>query len=347
MKARRILRWKWCPHPEHINVSRTRPADRSWIPLFASALVLSLLAFQGIKMWAPSALNTPFPNTYGSFAAVQPALETPAEATPAAQLTTVVSTEHVTVQLVFPEFADPGETITISARTTAKSSGKVISLTIEVFSYIDKQLVKATSETVVKDKNVRSGDAWQTSLLSVVPTSTQRSAMIGTVTEVWEETLTYYYGPYYYGPYYRWPGYPYSPPYPCDQNVCYYNYYVYEPSYVVTQKSLQQTVPLTYVLATTPEYEELQKKHEQLRKDYDELVAKHNELASKYDSLRGDYDQTVSKYNKLQSDYNSTIQELSNYRLATYILILVVVALGIAVLFITLRRQRPREAENR
>jgi len=252
----------------------------------------------------------------------------------------------LTVQLTFPESADPGQSVTISATTTAKSNGKMVSLTIEVYSYADKQLAKVASETVVRDKKVRSGDTWQTSLTAVIPTNAERAAMVGTVTEVWEETSYYsssYYRPcYYYYPYYPYchPYYPYNLSYPYDYSMY---YYVYEPSYTVTQGSSAQTVPLTYVLATTPEYEELLKKHEQLSQEYDQLVAKHNELSSKYDSLRADYDQTVSKYNQLQSDYNSATLELGNYKLYTYVFIVVAVVLGIVSLFLVLQRRQAAE----
>jgi hypothetical protein len=335
MKVKRFLMWRWCPHPEHMKASRTRPTEKYWVPLVASSLILTLLAVQGIQMWTPSAFNAVLPNSYAAFPAMQPAFETPTDNAPAAQLTSAVSTEHLTVQLTFPESTDPGQTITISATTTAKSNGKIVSLTIEIFSYADKQLVKVASESPVKDKSVHSGDAWQTPLSVVVPTGTQRSAMIGTVTEVWEETTTYYYGPSYYGAY-AWPYYPSYAPDPYSGTMY---YYVNEPSYVTVQKSATQSVPLTYVLATTPEYEQLLNTHQQLRKDYDDLAAKYNELSSNYNSLKADYDQTVSKYNKLQSDYNSATQELGNYRLATYILIVVAVALGIALAFAVLQRQ--------
>jgi len=332
MRVRRFAFWRWCPHPEHVKITRTRPTNRSWLPLVASALILSLLAVQGIQLWAPSSVSAINPNSYGAFPAVQPAVDTPSQTGSAPQLTSSVTTEHLTVQLVFPESADPGQTVTVSATTTARSKAKVVSLSIEIFSYVDKQLVRTASATVVKDKQVRSRDAWQTSLAVVVPTSAARGAMIGTVTEVWEETTTYY-APYYYAPYY-WPYYPYYRPYPYNYTVY---YCVYEPSYLVTQKSSQQTVPLMYVLATTPEYEKL-------RLQYDELLAKHSELSSKYDSLRADYDQTVAKYKQLQSDYNFATLELGNYKLYTYALLIVSAVLGIALLFVVFWKRRAIES---
>ena len=244
MKGRRFLLWRWCPDPERMKVTRTRPADRSFVPLAASAVVLLVLAFQGIQPWAPSAaVNYVSPNSYSPFPLAQPGFEAPAQTTTASQITSAVSTEHLTVQLMFPESADPGQSVIISATTTAKSKGKVVTLTIEVYSYADKQLVKGASETVVKDKKVRTGDTWQTSLTAVIPTNAERAAMVGTVTEVWEETSYYYSSSYYRPYYYYYPYYPYDLPYPYDYSMY---YYVWEPSYTVTQKSSGQTVCLLY-----------------------------------------------------------------------------------------------------
>lgn len=352
MKERRPSLWRWCPQPERLKLTRTRPTERAWLPLIATALILSLLAFQGIQMWTPSAVNTSYPNNYAAFPTVEPRLETPAETVPAAESTTSVSSDHLTVQFTFPESADPGNTVTISATTTAKANKRVNSLSIEVFTYVDRQLAKVATATVLKEQKIRSGDTWQTTLAVTIPLNAERSTMIGTVTEVWEETSSYYsssyYLPYYpyYGPYPYSSSYPYYPSYPYDRTI----FYAYQPSYVVTEKSSQQTLPLTYVLATTPEYDELLAKHEQLQQEYDALVARHNELSSKYDSLRADYDQAVSKYNQLESNYNTAVLELANYKTLTYILIVVAAALGAALALLLVQRgqvtQPPKKSKD-
>lgn len=334
MKEKRSSLWRWCPQPERLKLTRTRPTDRVWLPLAASALILSLLAIQGIQMWTPSAVNTSHPNSYGAFPAMEPRQETPTQTLPASENTALVSTDHLTVQFTFPEAADPGKTITISVTTTAKATKKVSSLSIEVFTYVDRQLARVGAATILKDQRIRSGDTWQTALVVSIPPNAQRSTMIGTVSEVWEETTSYGYSPYYFLPYY--PYYPSYPPYPYNYTI----FYVYEPSYVVAQKSSQQTLPLTYVLATTPEYEELLTKHRRLQQEYDALVARHNELSAEYESLRVDYDQTVSKYAQLESEYNAAILELGNYRVFTYCLLAVVVALCLGLAFLLFRRGR-------
>jgi hypothetical protein len=327
--------WRWCPQPERLKLTRTRPTDRALLSLAASALILSLLAIQGMQMLTPSAVNVSYPSSYSAFPSVVPKLETPTQTTPASEITSSVSSEHLTVKFTFPESADPGNSVTISATTTAKANTKVDSLSIEVFTYVDQQLVKAAAATVLTNQRVREGDNWQTTLVVSIPSNAQRSSMIGTVTEVWEEMANYY-SPYYspYDAYYAY--YPYYPPYPYDYTV----FYVYEPSYIITEKSSQQTVPLTYVLATTPEYEALLAKHQRLQRDYDALSARYNELSSKYDSLRSDYNLTVSKYTQLQSDHNATTLELGTYKVLTYALIVVAVALGAALGFFLFQRRR-------
>ena len=175
MKEKRSLLWRWCPQPERMKSTRTRPTDKPWVPLVASALILSLLAIQGAQMWTPSAVNTIYPNSYAPASAVQPFAETPTQTAPASQTVTSVSTDHFTVQFTFPESADPGNTIVMSVTTTAKSSGKVDNLSIEVFAYVNRQLAKTTSTTVLTSKQVQSGNSWQTTLSVTIPPNADRS----------------------------------------------------------------------------------------------------------------------------------------------------------------------------
>jgi hypothetical protein len=405
MKEKHAFPWQWCPQPERIQIKRPRPIDKAWVPLITSALILSLLAIQGVQVLTPSTVSGFNPNSYGAvLPAAQTILQTPSQAPQASQTTTSISTDHFTVQFTFPESADPGNTITVSAITTAKSNGRIVSLTADVFSYVDSQLVKSASETIATDRDVGSGDNWQTSLTVVVPTNVQRGPLIGVVTEVWQEETNYYYSNYYSDHYFNYclnyyrslypnydntgkatrttdntQTYPITQTYPPVSTPDNYtttlqNYlsqsrhanqprYLYEPSQVcepapyygpnygpyyapsyTTQVSSEQTFPLTYILATTPEYVELQKTNEQLQKDNNDLVAKNNDLASEYNSLKTDYDQTVAKYNQLQSDYNSKSEELGNYRSLTYAFIAlaaVLAVLVVALVIVVVYQRRP------
>ena len=285
-------------------------------------------------MWSPSAVNMIYPNSYTPASAVQSFAETPTQTTQTSQTATTISTDHFTVQLTFPESADPGDTITVSATTTAKSSGEVDNLSIEVFAYVNRQLAKAASATVLTNKQVDSGNTWQNTLTVAIPPNADRSVMIGIVTETWEDVSSYY-GSYGYLPYYPY----YYPSYPNNPAT----YYVYEPSYVTVQKSSQQTLSLTYVLATTPEYEQLSAQHKALQQEYDSLLAKQNDLSSKYEALRSDYDQLTSKYNQLGSEYKATGLELSNFRIYTYVLIAIVIGLAAAIAFLVFGRRQAIE----
>jgi hypothetical protein len=271
-------------------------------------------------------------------------VEAPTQTAPASQTVSSVSTDHFTVQFTFPESADPGDTITISTVTTAKASEQVDSLSIGVFAYVNGQLVQTTSTAVLTDTSVSSGNTWQTTLTMTIPANANRSVTIGTVTEAWEETSSYY-NSYAYWPYqpYYYPPVSASPtairPHP-------YNYAMYlvnQPSYVTVQKSSVQTLPLTYVLASTPEYEQLSAQQKQLQQEYDSVLTKNNELSSKYESLRSDYDQLTSKYNQLGSEYNAASLELSNYMTYTYVLIAVTVALAAAFVFLLFQRRQVSE----
>ena len=355
MKVKRALLGRWCPQPEQMKVTRTRSTDKTWVPLIASALILSLLAIQGAQMWTPSTVNAFQPVNYSTFPAVQPIAEQPAQVPQASSIVTTASTEDFTVQFTFPASAIPGNTITISTTTTAKADKKVTSLSIDVFAYANQQLAKATSATVLSDKQVTSGTTWQTTLTVAIPLNTNRSMMIGTVTEIWQETTT---SPDYssnYWQYQHYPYYPYYYPYYYPTSAHNYTvYYVYEPTYIPTsvtvQKSSQQTLPLTYVLATTPEYENISAQYAELQQEYNALVAKQNDLASKYDSLKSDYNQLASNYSQLQSENKASAMELSNYRTYTYLLIIVAAALAAGLVFLMLlKRQtsRPSSKQNK
>jgi hypothetical protein len=289
-------------------------------------------------MWTPSAISTIYPNSYSPASPVQPLADIPTQTTPASQTVTTVSTDHFTVQFTFPESADPGNTITISTTTTAKSSGQADNLSIEVLAYLNRQLAKTTSTTILTNQQVQSGKTWQTTLTVIIPPNADRSVMVGIVNETWEE-ISSYYNSYGYLPYYQ--SYPNSYPYQSYPNSYpYYPYnYVNEPPYATVQKSSQQTLPLTYVLATTPEYEQLYTQDKALRQEYDSLVATNNELASKYEALRSDHDQLTSKYNQLGSEYAATNSELNNFKTYTYVLIVAAIALAAAVVFLALGRR--------
>jgi hypothetical protein len=165
--------------------------------LLISAIVVSLLALQGTLVWASPALNATDANTANESAST-------------------ISTAHMSIYLVFPTSAYPGQTETISANTTATSSGIIVSFSIDVFALIDGQLMKIASQTIVANAYVAVGEEWRSSLVVAIPADAQRSALlIGTITEVWQQAPNYY-SSYYVTRYYNTPY--------CTHNSQYYNY---------------------------------------------------------------------------------------------------------------------------
>jgi len=179
------------------NVTGTPRAGRPFrYALLISVLMLSILAVQGTQVWASAAV-----------------------AGPVTQVTSTASTSHMTVQLVFPASAYRGQSVQISATTTATSSANIVSFSIDIASYVNGQLVKLVSQTIVANTYVQAGDVWQTLLVVAIPTDAQPGPLIGTITEV-SLTSNYYYS-YYGTPYYYYrPNYV---PYYYTQNLRYYN----------------------------------------------------------------------------------------------------------------------------
>jgi hypothetical protein len=229
--------------------------------LVASALILSLLVIQIAQVWASPAVNTVIPNTYGTLLGPEQT-SAPAATSPIGR--SRVSTNHLTVQLTFPKSVYPGQSVNILATTTARSNGRIIRFTIDIFSLFDKQLVRLTSQAIATDMTVTSGDSWKTSLVVFIPPNAQAGPLIGTVTEVWQvwqearqEPSNYYSN--YYSSYYGTPNYaPYCSHYQDQryyaQNYPYYDNQVYGtqeyiryPSGFIALRTSPPTLRYTYV----------------------------------------------------------------------------------------------------
>jgi hypothetical protein len=202
--------------------------------LVVSALLVSLLALQGTQVWADT------PN----------------------QLTSTVTTSHFSVSLVFPTSASPGQSEQISATTTATSSANIISVTIDISSYVNGLPVKLASQTILGSTTVQSGAKWQTLLTVNIPADAQPGPLIGTITEVWQNPNYYssYYGtPYYYTYYYTVPYY--TGNYPYYYNTYQYNmpqrnypnsYNTHQYQYNIPQQGYQNSNTFPYQLKSYP-----------------------------------------------------------------------------------------------
>lgn len=223
------------------------------------------------------------------------------------------SLSHFDIEVTYPASVKPGDTATVSVSATSKASTYVRDLIVEILvpsTGGDLRLV--TSISVVRETSVRSGDRFSRTATVTVPTDTPRSFMMATASE---NVRTYYYS-YYYPytyPYYRW-----------SHNQSYYWYWwpVYY-SYRTYSDSVETGIaPLSYVLATTPEYI-------QLKADYDRLSEDYTELTDRYARLQTDYDNVVAKNESLDA-------ALAMTRIA---LIAVVVAVAVVTVVLLLQKQ--------
>jgi len=234
------------------------------------------------------------------------------------------------VDVAYPANGKPGETITASITATAKKDCEVQDLSVELFVYSasgDPRSIGSTS--IAKQVSVVSGNSFQKSAAYTIPTDAPRSFLMAVASETirtYSYTYSYYYGyPYwwwYNASRYWWGWYP-----------VYYGWR----SYADTVD--KEAGPLTYVLATTPEYI-------QLKADYDKLTSDHNKLSSEYSALTTRYTRLSEEHQRLITENENLTQALALTRVLVYCLIVGIVVVAVLLYLqkkgaIVLRLERP------
>ena len=186
------------------------------------------------------------------------------------QATSTVVLSHLNVQLTYLSQVLPGQLATINLTAQAKDNFELTSLTVQVYSADQDNLRLLVSTIVATNTPMLSGQQVNKQIQVAVPSGASRTSLIAQVIES-VGTNSYAYNPatnpyanpylYQYGLYPPYPsyyfGYSYSP-------TTYYSLY---PSYSYNfQGSSDNAIaPLSYVLATTPEYTALQSQYQQLQ----------------------------------------------------------------------------------
>jgi len=226
------------------------------------------------------------------------------------------------VDVSYPENGKPGETITVSVTATVKKDCEVQDLSVELFAYSlsgEPRLIATIS--VVKQTSVVSGNSFQNYAAVSIPSDAPRSFLMAVASESvrtysYSYSYSYYSYPYYwYGvnpTRYWWSWYP-----------VYYSYR----TYVDTVD--KETGPLTYVLATTPEYI-------QLKADYDKLNTDYNKLSSDYSTLNSRYTKLNEEHQRSLSENENLAQALAITRIA---LCSFVVAVGVIAALMYLQKK--------
>lgn len=230
------------------------------------------------------------------------------------------SLAYFDVDVTYPTSGKPGETITVSIAAVAKKDCEVQDLSVEFFVYSttgDPRSIGSTS--IAKQVSVASGNSFQKSAAYTIPTDAPRSFLMAVASET-VRTYSYTYS-YYYSYYSYWWLYNTS-------RYWWWWYPVYYSWRTYMDTVDKETGPLTYVLATTPEYI-------QLKADYDKLTSDYNKLSSDYSTLNTRYSRLNEEHQKLLTENENLTQTLAVTRVAVYCLVV-----GISVVAVLLYLQK-------
>lgn len=219
------------------------------------------------------------------------------------------SLAYFDIYFSYPANGKPGETITVTLTATAKKNCEVQDISVEFFAYSisgEPRLIGSTS--IVKQASVVSGNSFQKSVSLTIPMDAPRSFLMAVASET-VRTYSYTYSYYYTYPYWWWYN---ATRYWWGWYPAYYGWRTY------TDTVDKSTGPVTYVLATTPEYI-------QLKADHDKLTSDYNKLTSDYSALNARYGRLSEEHQKLLADNENLVQELALTRVALYCLVAAVV----------------------
>ena len=242
------------------------------------------------------------------------------------QVSNTVSLSYLNVKLTYPSEVLPGQSIIVNIQATARDSFRLQSLTVQVYFADGSSLRQLTSATVAKDLYMSRGDQINKDIQATVPPDAIRTSLVALVSEM---TRVAYYDYSYYYSYY--PYYYYYPSY--YGNYSYY--YAYYPSYSYSSVTDDGIAPLSYIMATTPEYVSLQAEYQMLQLKLDQSQAKNQQLQQTLNAKQATIDQ-------LNSSMNSLSQQLASAQSTILVLGVVSVTLAIIVVALTVHTYRER-----
>jgi len=229
------------------------------------------------------------------------------------QISNNVSLSHLNVQLTYPAQTLPGKSVTVGVQAKAKDSFNLESLTVQVCltDPNTNNLRKLTSATLVKSLPMYTGDQISKSVEVPIPSDAPRTSLIGIVTENATTIHTFYDRS------------------PTSQPLMTIYY---------TATSDQTIAPLTYIVATTPEYTALQSQFQALQSNFIQVQQTLNETKTSLQSTVSQQSTTIDQLNQ-QLIY-------ANRRAQTYQILAVtfgVVAAALAVFSVYQKRTRHKK----
>jgi len=236
------------------------------------------------------------------------------------QVTSTVSLSYLNVQLTYPSEVLPGQTVTVSVVAQAKNTFQLSSLSLQVYLANQNSLQQLLTTTVAQSQTVSNGGQITGTAQVVVPSNAPRTSLVAVVTETVASQDYYSYG-YYPG---DWGGY-------WGGWVLGYGggYGSYYPSYSYQSSSDSGIAPLSYVLATTPEYVSLQSQYQGLQQQLNQTQAQNQQLQQQLQAAQNSNAQKDSTISTLNSQLSSTQGTTTLVEVVAVILAIAVVALAV------------------
>ncbi|HUK27088.1 MAG TPA: hypothetical protein VLV31_01575 [Candidatus Acidoferrales bacterium] len=221
---------------------------------------------------------------------------------------------HLNVQLAYPSQVLPGESVTVNLTAQAKDNFVLSSLTMQVYSADTDNLHQLLSTIVASNTIMLSGQQINKQIQVNVPSSASRTSLIAQLSETVGTTgsTSYPFNPYAYpysygnGYWYQYGAYPTYPYYYYGYSYSPTTYYPIYPAsnYNIQGGSDNGIAPLSYILATTPEFVTAQSQNQQLLNQNQQLQQEIQQLQNS----TAQKDNTISNLNnQLSSAQGTTI----------------------------------------
>ena len=208
-----------------------------------------------------------------------------------AQASASVTLQYFGIQVQYPSVVLPATNTQVHIQAIAKSAVNLNSLTASIYYVDGTNLHQLVSATILSNQYVVSGDAFTKDLQVIIPQGIPRTSLFATFTESVQvsNVSSYSYPPYNYGYDNACSSYSYNNMQNCYYNT-YYNSYSSNAQYSYITTSDTIISPLSYVNATTPEY---------------------NSLLSQYQTQQQQLSQAQSENQNLQQQVNQQNQQIS------------------------------------
>jgi hypothetical protein len=244
------------------------------------------------------------------------------------QASSTVSLQYFMVQVQYPATVMPGANALVHIQAVAKSAANLNSLNTLVYYADGMSLHQIASAPIVGSQNVAAGNTFTKDLQVVVPQGTPRTSLFATFTESVKMSYvtSYSYYPYYYGNVYAcsyYPAYGHNYTY-YNMQTCYYYYPYYNsynsyPTYSYSSTSDTGVSTLSYVNATTPEYNSLLSQYQFLQSQNQNLQQRVNQqsqqiaqLQAQNQQLQQNLQNTQDALSQKNSDNSNLSSQLTN-----------------------------------